>query len=102
MVQMSVLSSLRELELSQGRMEPLSSDLSAGIGRFFDKELGTIRRYLPNVGDDKDADAVDSWYLFHPLLNMAKLAIAGNRKTEKLFRDSLDYTVKSARHFNYV
>ncbi|WP_443749438.1 hypothetical protein [Asticcacaulis solisilvae] len=102
MVQMSVLSSLREWELSQGRMEPLSRDLSAGIGRFFDKELGTIRRYLPNVGDDKDADAVDSWYLFHPLMNLAKLAIAGNKKCEKLFRDSLDYTVKSARHFNYV
>ncbi|MEI9905141.1 MAG: hypothetical protein WDN06_15155 [Asticcacaulis sp.] len=102
MVQMSVLSSLREWELSQGRVEPLSADLSAGLGRFFDKELGTIRRYLPNVGGDKDADAVDSWYLFHPLMNLAKLAIAGDKKAEKLFRDSLSYTVKSARHFNYV
>jgi hypothetical protein len=28
----------------------------------------SMRRYLPNVGKDKDKDAVDSWYLYHPLL----------------------------------
>jgi len=102
MVQMSVLSSLREWELTQGRVEPLSAELAAGIGRFFDKKLGTIRRYLPNVGDDKNPDAVDSWYLFHPLMNLARLAKAGDKKAETLFRSSLDYTVKSARHFKYV
>ena len=54
MVQMSVLASLREWELTQGKTEPLSAELVAGIGRFYDKTLGTIRRYLPNVGDDKN------------------------------------------------
>ncbi len=102
MVQMSVLSSLREWELAQGSIEPLSAELASGIGRFFDKDLGTIRRYLPNVGEDKNPDAVDSWYLFHPLMNLARLAKAGDTKAEKLFRDSLAYTVKSARHFGYV
>ncbi|ESQ78733.1 hypothetical protein [Asticcacaulis sp. YBE204] len=102
MVQLSVLASLREWELTQGIVEPLSTELSEGLGRFFDKELGTIRRYLPNVGDDKDADAVDSWYLFHPLMNLARLAQAGDKKAEKLFRDSLGYTVRSAQHFGYV
>ena len=102
MVQMSVLASLREWELSRGVIDPLSADLAAGIGRFFDKKLRTIRRYLPNVGKDKNPDAVDSWYLFHPLMNLARLARAGDKKAETLFRDSLDYTVKSARHFKYV
>ncbi len=102
MVQISVLASLREWELTQGKTEPLSAELAAGIGRFYDKALGTIRRYLPNVGDDKNPDAVDSWYLFHPLMNLARLAKAGDKKAEKLFRASLDYTVKSARHFKYV
>lgn len=102
MVQLSVLASLREWEAAQDKIEPLSAELSAGVGRFFDKKLGTIRRYLPNVGHDKDADAVDSWYLFHPLMNLARLAKAGDAKAEKLFRDSLDYTVKSAQHFDYV
>lgn len=102
MVQMSILASLREWEFSQGKTEPLSEELAAGIGRFFDKELGTIRRYLPNVGDDKNPDAVDSWYLFHPLMNLARLAKAGNAKAKKLFLNSLAYTVKSARHFEYV
>ena len=102
MVQMSVLSSLREWELAQGQTEPLSKELGAGIGRFYDKDLGTIRRYLPNVGKDKNPDAVDSWYLFHPLMNLARLAKAGDKKAEKLFRASLDFTVRSARHFKYV
>ena len=102
MVQISVLASLREWELTQGEIEPLSAELAAGIGRFYDNELGTIRRYLPNVGDDKNPDAVDSWYLFHPLMNLARLAQAGDAKAEKLFRASLGYTVKSARHFKYV
>ncbi|MDV6330809.1 hypothetical protein [Asticcacaulis sp. 201] len=102
MVQMSVLASLREWELAEGRSETLSHDLAAGIGRFFDADLRTIRRYLPNVGKDKNPDAVDSWYLFHPLMNLARLAKAGNAQAEKLFRESLDYTVKSARHFQYV
>ena len=102
MVQMSILSSLREWELAQGRTEPVSTELGAGIGRFFDKDLGTIRRYLPNVGKDKNPDAVDSWYLFHPLMNLARLAKAGDAKAEKLFRASLDFTVRSARHFKYV
>ncbi len=102
MVQMSVIASLREWELTQGKVEPLSAALSAGMGRFFDKKLGTIRRYLPNVGGDKDANAVDSWYLFHPLMNLARVALAGDKKAEKLFRASLAYTVRSARHFKYV
>ena len=102
MVQMSVLASLREWEMAQNKTEPLSKDLGAGMGRFFDKDIGTIRRYLPNVGDDKDADVVDSWYLFHPLMNLARLAKAGDAGAEKLFRGSLDYTVMSARHFKYV
>lgn len=101
MVQMTVLATLREYELAWGKQGALADDLSQGIGRFYDAKLESIRRYLPNVGDDKNADAVDSWYLYHPLMNLARLAKAGDAKAEKLFRDSLGFAVKAARHFKY-
>ncbi len=106
MVQMTVLSSLREHELARNVPDRESADLyrelAAGIGRFYDKDLKTVRRYLPNVGAEKDKNAVDSWYLYHPLMNLARLAKAGDSKAEKLFRDSLDFAVRSGRHFKYV
>lgn len=102
MVQMSVASAIDEWEALTGKTEPYKATLLAGMGRFFDKELGTVRRYLPNVGDDKNANAVDSWYLYHPLMNLARLAIRGDAKSRELFVGSLDYAVKAARHFKYI
>ncbi|WP_303831634.1 hypothetical protein [Asticcacaulis taihuensis] len=101
MVQMTVLSTLREYELNWGPQSSLGDNLQEGIGRFYDDKLQTIRRYLPNVGDDKNASAVDSWYLYHPLMNLARLAKGGDKKAETIFRDSLDFAVKAARHFKY-
>src|SRR3546814_20838901 len=71
------------------------------MGRFYDPKLKTLRRYLPNVGDDKNADAVDSWYLYHPLLNLGKLALAGNARAKRLFLKSIDYGIRAAHHFDY-
>lgn len=102
MVQLAVLRPIREFGDWRGRPDRLGDELAAGLGRFFDKELGVIRRYLPNVGDDKDADAVDSWYLYHPLMNLARLAKAGDAKARRLFEDSLDYVIKAAKHFKYA
>jgi len=102
MVQMSVATSIREYGRVLGKDQPVAEDLIAGMSRFFDKELQSIRRYLPNVGDDKDADAVDSWYLYHPLMNLGRLALWGDVKSEKLFRGSLEFAIKAARHFKYV
>lgn len=102
MVQASVATSIVEYGRALAKDQPVADELLAGMGRFFDKDLGSIRRYLPNVGDDKNADAVDSWYLYHPLMNLGRLALWGDAKAEKLFRDSLDFAIKAARHFKYV
>jgi hypothetical protein len=101
MVQISVLASLREHEAAWGKAGALSDTLAKGIGRFYDRKLGSIRRYLPNVGNDKNANAVDSWYLYHPLMNLARLAKAGDKKAEAIFRNSLGFAVKAAQHFKY-
>lgn len=101
MVQLTVLASLREFEAAAGRALPIADRLAAGLGRFYDKDLKTLRRYLPNVGDDKNAFEVDSWYLYHPLMNLARLALGGDRAARSLLLKSLDYAIRSAQHFAY-
>jgi hypothetical protein len=101
MVQMSLVAALHDWSKWSGQPHPLEAELKAGLGKFYDPKLKTIRRYLPNVGKDKDADAVDSWYLYHPMLNLGILALDGDEDARKLFLGSLDYGIKSAHHFEY-
>ena len=101
MVQMTLLATLREYEKQLGKADPLSSEIIAGLRGFYDDNLKSIRRYLPSVGVDKNKDAVDSWYLYHPLMNLARLAIDGEDWARIFFFDCLDYTIRAARHFDY-
>ncbi len=101
MVQMSVVAALHDWGRWLGKPHPLEAEFKAGLRRFFDKGLGTFRRYLPNVGGDKNADAVDSWYLYHPMLNMGLLALDGDRDARAMFLDGIDYAVRAAHHFDY-
>ena len=101
MVQVVTLSSLHDFGQWRGKPFPLEAKLHAGLGRFYDPELRTLRRYLPNVGDDKDADAVDSWYLYHPMIGLGHLAQQGDKDARRLFEDSIGYAVKAAHHFRY-
>lgn len=101
MVQLALASALDDWGRWKGVQHPLVREIMAGIDGFHDKNLGTLRRYLPNVGKDKDANAVDSWYLYHPMLNLANLAIAGNTQARELFLATIDYGIKAARHFRY-
>lgn len=102
MVQIASVAALHEYARWQGKPIPLEAELAKGVGKFFDPELKTLRRYLPNVGDDKDADEVDAWYLYHPLRNLAQLAIAGEDWARELLLKSIDYGIRAAQHFNYI
>jgi hypothetical protein len=101
MVQMSVVTALHDWGKWLGQPHPLEADFKAGLDKFYDPKLQTLRRYLPNVGSDKDADAVDSWYLYHPLLNLGVLALDGDEQARRLFLNSIDYGIRSAHHFDY-
>lgn len=101
MVQMSIIAALHDWGKWCGEPHPLEAEFKAGLDRFYDPKLKTLRRYLPNVGDDKDADAVDSWYLYHPMLNLAILALDGDEQARKLFMKSIDYGIRAAHHFKY-
>jgi hypothetical protein len=101
MVQLSVLASIRDYEVWTGAKTPIGADLAAGLGKFYDPRLKTLRRYLPNVGKDKDRNAVDSWYLYHPLTMLGRLALDGDRQARRLFEKSIDFGIRAAHHFNY-
>jgi hypothetical protein len=102
MVQLTVLTPIKEYAAWQEKEQPLADDLRSGVKHFFDKKLNVIRRYLPNVGEDKDANEVDSWYMYHPLINLGRLAKEfGDGEARELFLTSLEYGIKVARHFKY-
>ncbi len=102
MVQLALLHAVREYGAWKGETPSLAEELRAGVSRFYDPEIGSIRRYLNTVGPEKDADAVDSWYLYHPLGNLANLAKAGDEGAKELFVGSLDYAIEVARLFEYA
>lgn len=108
MVQLAVLLPLQEYLTWTGGNHPLSQDLSDGLTAFYDKSINSIVRWHPALVDDLDESeeqkhemVMDSWYLHHPLLNLSRLALRGNKKAKKLFLDSIDYAIKIARHFEY-
>jgi hypothetical protein len=87
---------------------PAIQKIQNGLDAFYSKKLKTVVRFLPALADELSGDeeqlqpnVMDSWYLHHPLLNLGRLAIRGDKQGRKLFLDSLDFTIRVARHFNY-
>ena len=101
MVQMSVVTAIHDWGKWCGTPHPLEAVFKAGLSKFYDPKLESLRRYLPNVGDDKDADAVDSWYLYHPMLNLGVLALDGDDDARALLLKSIDFGIRAAHHFKY-
>ncbi|RAJ22377.1 glycoside hydrolase family 88 protein [Pedobacter cryoconitis] len=108
MVQLAVLLPLVDyVEWSKTDLEVIQT-IKKGLPEFFDPKLGVISRWLPAAEDklegeeeQKKPGVMDSWYLHHPMLNLSRLALKGDKTAEKLFLDSLDFTIKVAHHFNY-
>jgi hypothetical protein len=87
---------------------PAVQKIQNGLDAFYSKELKTVVRFLPALADQLSGEeeqlqpnVMDSWYLHHPLLNLGRMAIRGDKQSKRLFLDSLDFTVKVARHFKY-
>lgn len=101
MVQLSIVAAIHIWGAWCGTPHPLEAEFKAGLEKFYDPELKSLRRYLPNVGKDKDADVVDSWYLYHPMLNLGILALDGDVSAKTLLLKSIDFGIKAAHHFDY-
>jgi len=108
MVQLSVILPLHEYLVWTGENHPMLQELSDGLTSFYDKSIKSLVRWHPSLKDDLDHSeeqksemVMDSWYLHHPLLNLARLALRGDKVAKRLFLDSIDYAIKVAKHFNY-
>ncbi len=108
MVQLSILLPMHEYSLWSGKDIPAIKKILDGISAFYDEELGTINRWLPAHLDELDESeeqlkpyVMDAWYLHHPMVNLARMALEGNKTCKQLFMDSLEYTIKVAHHFKY-
>ncbi len=108
MVQLAVLLPLYDYGVWSGDDIPAVKKLLDGIAAFYNKDLGTVMRWHPEVADQLNEseeqlkpNVMDSWYLHHPLLNLARMAFRGEKVAEKLFLDSLEFAIKVAHHFKY-
>ena len=108
MVQLTVLLPLLEYQDWSGQKIPITQDILSGLPKFFDQKAGVLGRWLPSVADrldgsepQKEPRTMDSWYLYHSLLNMSRLALHGDKTARKLFLNSLDYAIKVAHKFEY-
>jgi hypothetical protein len=108
MVQLSVLLPLLEYAKWSAEEIPFTQEILEGLPRFFDKQANVMGRWLPSAeakldGSEpqKEARVMDSWYLYHPLINLSRLAINGNKDAEKVLLDSMDYVIRVAHRFEY-
>jgi hypothetical protein len=108
MVQLAVLLPLSDYVEWSGKTLPIMQKIKKGLPSFYDEKLKTIMRWHPAAVDKLEGEeeqkkpmVMDSWYLHHPLLNLSRLALKGDKMAEKLFLDSLGYAIKVAHHFNY-
>jgi hypothetical protein len=109
MVQLAVLLPLKDFDNWSGENHTsVIETLHDGLENFYDEQLGTIVRWLPAKEENLDwseeqkkPEVMDSWYLHHPLLNLSRLALQGDRVAEKLLMGSIEYVIKVAHHFGY-
>lgn len=108
MVQLAVLLPLADYEEWSGEKQKITAVIREGLPQFYDEKVGSVTRWLVSAEERLDGSeehkkprVMDSWYLHHPLLNLSRLALKGERMARKLLLSSLDYIIKVARHFNY-
>ncbi|TWR31561.1 hypothetical protein FPZ43_03555 [Mucilaginibacter pallidiroseus] len=109
MVQLAVLLPITEYTEWSGIKSQMETNIKDALPAFYDKKIGTVMRWLPSeehMLDESEEQKVplvmDAWYLHHPLLNLARLASAGDKLAKDLLLKSVDYAIKVAHHFNYV
>src|SRR6201996_9622533 len=108
MVQLAVLLPLLDYVEWNDAQLAVMKKIKDGLPAFYDEKFGTIMRWHPKAAANMEADeeqkkplVMDSWYLQHPLLNLSRLALKGDKVAGKLFLDSLEFAIKVAHHFHY-
>lgn len=102
MAQLTVLGMLDEYARWKGEELQIQKDLRAGVYRFFDPERSAITRFVSTMKPADDEGEVDSWYLYHPLKGLARLAKSGDAGALDLFLSSMEFAIHVAQHFEYT
>jgi hypothetical protein len=107
MVQLTVLLNTLEYDAWRGTASALARTLLDGVERFYNEEIGSVVRWLPGEPFGKqseehmDHESMDSWYLYHALFNLSRLATIGNATARRILRASLPFAMRVARRFDY-
>jgi hypothetical protein len=108
MVQLAVLLPMQDYMAWSGKKLDCANQIYENIQTFWDEELQTIMRWLPAAEDQLDEseeqkvpNVMDAWYLHHPLLNLARMALKGDEMAKDLFLKSVEFAIKVAHRFNY-
>lgn len=109
MVQLAVLLPMMDYVAWKGeKNHQLIDELKAGIASFYQEDMGTIVRWLPALEsqldhseEQKTPRVMDSWYLHHPLMNLARLAEKGEPEARDILMNSIDYVIRVAHKFKY-
>ena len=108
MVQLAVLLPILDYSEWSGKTPGIIEIIKKGLPAFYSKKLKTLLRWHPAAEDKLKGEeeqkmpmVMDSWYLHHPLLNLSRLAISGDKQAEKLFLDSIGFAIKVAHKFKY-
>ncbi len=107
MVQLTVLVNTLEYEDWRGSRSPLSAALLKSLEAFYNPSIGSVVRWLPGEEfgrqseENMNHEAMDSWYLYHSLFNVSRLATLGNSKARAIFRKSIPFAMRVARRFDY-
>jgi len=109
MVQLAVLLPLLDYVEWNGAQVDIMEQIKKGLPAFYEEKYDTVMRWHPKMADKLEGEeeqkqplVMDSWYLHHPLLNLSRLALKGDKAAKKLFLDSLEFSIKVARRFDYT
>ncbi|HWB05592.1 MAG TPA: hypothetical protein VG796_21415 [Verrucomicrobiales bacterium] len=108
MVQGAITVPLMEYEAWRQRPVPLTRKLRHAPESFYHRKLKTLVRWLPGSafekeepGEEEKKFRMDSWYLLHTMVNLARVAEMGEPTARKIFIASLPSLIRTAQRFNY-
>jgi len=108
MVQLAILVPLWEYQQWQEKPVALVDSLQKNLATFYDAKKEVMMRWLPggtfkdtDRSEEQDPSKVDSWYLLHMLMNLARLGEKGDVEAKNLFFSSLEFAIKAAHAFAY-
>lgn len=107
MVQLTALVNTLEYDDWRGERSALARALLEAVPSFYDPEIGSLVRWLPGASfgeqseENMNHESMDSWYLYHSLFNLWRLAERGHEPAKEILRASLPFAVRVARRFDY-